>query len=415
MTELLSERANKIFEYMETHMISPCGLVYHTINENTHSAWRDAEIPDNVIYNCIDAPRELWKAGFFNYEDSLMATSEYLIGNLYQYFITHNRTHAEIAKRCFDALKLSAEHSARYEGENVSQPTNGFLSKPYGGANKANLSGEVSIDQYMRTMYAMEFYRDSIASSDETKWINRFLFDCSRCWDMYNYSFNYFKAIVRWATERPHGLAFGLYCSAIGQQMKKYDNQYWFELFLTRLETFQKKIFSGLLTDNTAALVVMAMKQLCKFRAQQKDIWTDYCLKAVSSAEQAVQNGYGWLFSFLSNQQREELIEPHWHTQPHRYWNFLRWRGNIKRPAPSLSGAMADTYEITEQQSLIKKAYSILEDLGKDGYIKWAEPITENDLPKGYEMLGQCVSGLNTACWFRSYWQLRFLMHSRNA
>ncbi len=406
----LADRAAHISKYIESNMISPSGLVYHTINEATHRAWCDDEIPDIVIYNCIDAPRELWKAGFFNYEDSLMATAEYMLGHLYRYFITKEDSSAKIAKRCFDALKLSAEQSAKYAGENVSRATNGFLSKPYGGADKANLSGEVSIDQYMRTMYAMEIYRDSIAANDEADWINRFLADCAQCWNIHNYSFNYFRAIVRWATVRPHGLAFGLYCSAIGQRANQPTNRYWFDLFLSRFTTLEKELFKGTITDNTAALAVLAMKRLCTLKPRKKNIWIDYCRKIISSAEQAVSDGYGWLFSFLSNQQRDELIEPHWSPQSHRYWNFLRWRGNIRRPAPSLAAAMLDAYDITNEKALIDKARSILECLGRAGYIKWAEPISDRDFPEGYEMLSSCVSGLNTTCWFRTYWQMKYFL-----
>ncbi len=174
MADKLQTRAEKIYSLVASKIMDRDGLVYSMILEDGLKPIRDKDIPERVCFNYVDAPKRLWKAGFFGYEDSLMATAEFLLANIYKYQATKDKQSKRLAKKLFNALKSAALASAKYSSW-VVKPMLGFLSKPYGGIKNAHLSGEVSVDQYLRVMYSMEVYRDSLAAAAERKWINKFL------------------------------------------------------------------------------------------------------------------------------------------------------------------------------------------------------------------------------------------------
>ncbi len=397
----------RIYSLVVTKMLDRDGLVYSMILEENQRPIRDKDIPDAVCFNCVDAPKKLRKAGFFSYEDSLMATAEFLLANIYKYQVTNDKQAKQLAKKLFGALKSAALAGAKYTGWTV-KPMLGFLPKPYGGIKTAHLSGEVSVDQYQRVMYALEIYRDTIASLSERKWIDKFLLACADCWDINNYTFNYMLGICRWGCCSAHSVSFGLYCSAVGINLSsKKQHKGWHEIFMSRLDPLENK-FSYSLSDNVACLVAFASKSLCRTIPQERKRWITYAERVCNSSVTGMdKDGYGWLFTFLSGQKKGERIKPHWDKTPQRYWNFLRWRGNIRRPLSQLAGALVDVYELTGKTKYAKRAKDVLAKHGEKGYMKWLEPLTPKDMPKGYEILGKFICGLNTATWLRAYWQLK--------
>jgi len=409
MVDKLKMREEKIYSLVASKMMDKDGLVYSMILEDTLKPIHDKDIPDRVCFNYVDAPKKLWKAGFFGYEDSLMATAEFLLANIYKYRVTKDKQVKQLANKLFNALKSAALAGAKYNGWIV-RPMLGFLPKPYGGINTAHLSGEVSVDQYQRVMYALEIYRNTIASASERKWIDKFLLACADCWDINNYTFNYMLGICRWGCCSAHSVAFGLYCSAIGMNLSgKQQHKGWFEIFMSRVDSLEKNPAHSL-SDNVACLVAFASKSLCRTVPKEQARWRVYAERIVKSSISGMdKDGYGWLFTFLSGQKKGELIRPHWDKTSHRYWDFLRWRGNIRRPLSQLAGALADVYEITGNEKYSKLAQNVLSKHGEKGYMKWLEPLTPKDMPKGYETLGKFICGLNTATWLRAYWQLKVI------
>jgi len=409
--DALDATAETMERFIERHMVDPDGLVYSTINEQTQAAWRDSQIPKRVVFNCVDAPRQLWKAGFFNYEDSNMATAEYLLANVYKHTVSGDRQAAARARRCFEALRAVARQGAKYHGFTV-KPALGFLPKPYGGIVHACKCGEVSVDQYQRTMYALETYRDALAAPAQRQWINKFLAACADCWSDNNYSFNYMLGIWRWGILLPHSVAFALYCSAIGRRLSHEHlttHKHWYAIFLERVAPLQRQAQPST-TANVAALTAMAMKRLVRLDRARAKQWKRYIANVITWARWSVnEHGYSWLFGFLAGNKHRKKIKPHWEGT-HRYWNFLAWRGNIFVPAASLPAACLDAYEVVGKPGHLDYALRLLKKLGRREYLKWIKPEGPGDLPEGYEMLGNAISGLNTACWLRAYWQARYLL-----
>ncbi len=406
-TEILNMREEKISQFIESKMIDSDGLVYSAINELTQKPFTDDELPKEICFKTVDAPEYLWQSAFFNYEDSLMATSEFLRANIYKYQITGDEHIRQLAQTLFQGLKSTALASSKYSG-NIVKSMFGFLSKPYGGVKTAHLSGEVSIDQYQRVMVALELYRDTLASDDEKQWIKKFLVACSDCWDINNYTFNYMQGICRWGCCQAHSVAFALYCSAVGMSLSgKEQHKGWFDVFMSRTDVFENMPdFSY--SDNVAALVALSCHGLCSSVPEEKSRWSNYAERIYESALGGMdEDGYGWLFTFLSGQKKGELLEPHWENEGGRYWDFLRWRGNIRRPLSALAGAAVDVFELTENSKYLEFAQTQLQRLGTDGYLLHLEPLTSADMPEGYEPFSHSICGLNSAVWLRTYWQLR--------
>lgn len=138
-------------EFIETRMIDEAGLVYSHLFTETLEPWR-AE----------DFARKGYRLGFYNidrgdpegqlaYEDSIMATGEYALASL----VRHDVTGAPDAIGAA-SLALFAILRVIYEGELYEK---GFLPKPHGGMRRAAYSHEISVDQYIKAIVAMEAYR----------------------------------------------------------------------------------------------------------------------------------------------------------------------------------------------------------------------------------------------------------------
>lgn len=404
----LMQREETIFNFVKTKMIDGDGLVYSTINELTKKPFTDEEIPEKICFKSVDAPKHLWRSSFFNYEDGLMATAEFLRTNIYKYQVTGAEESKRLAELNFHALQAVAAAGSSHSG-GVVTPMFGFLPKPYGGVESAHLSGEVSVDQYLRVMVALELYRDVMASEEDIIWINEFLVACADCWDVNNYTFNYMQGICRWGCCGAHSVAFALYCSAVGLSLSnKLQHKGWFDVFMSRTDVLERMPdFSY--SDNVAALVALSCRGLCATVPAEKTRWGNYVERVFESAVEGMdKDGYGWIFTHLSGQKKGELIEPHWEKEGGRYWDFLRWRGNIRRPLSALAGAALDVYEITEDKKYCEFAEKHLARFGDNGYLLHLEPLTPADIPEGYEPFGHSICGLNTAVWLRTYWQLRY-------
>ncbi|OHB59836.1 MAG: hypothetical protein A2Y12_10625 [Planctomycetes bacterium GWF2_42_9] len=397
----LDNKATLVENYIQSKLIDRDGIVLAMINELTGKPLNDKEIPDYMTFDNPGAPRNLWKAAFFSYEDSNMATAEYMLANIYKYKVTKDKSALIQAKKCYKAFQLIAQAGAK-NCKGVVQPMLGFLPKPYGGAKTAHLSSEVSIDQYMRTMYSLLIYRDMLANKNEIKWINEFLLACANCWSMNNYTFSYFGIICRWGIHSPHSVAFGLFCSALGEYMGEKLHKNWFNIFMSRTDAF-KKVMSG----GEAGLINLSAKFLCKHKPELTKQWHSY-------SKQCIKNGFKMLDDkghtvspdFISCNKNNK---PGWSKIPHRYWQFLSWHGDIRLPETQLAAACVDYYELTGSDMFLPAAKNLMALHMENGYAKWIQPHTKKDIPKGYELLANIVSGINTAAWLRAYWQLKYI------
>lgn len=406
----LEEMAGRIGQFTARHMVDADGLVYCGLNQRTLKPFRDREIRQEQCFADAHLKQHFSNAEVFNYEDSNMATAEYLLANLYQWRVTGAPAAKNAARRGFNALKAVAE-AGSHNSRGVVMPMFGFLPKPHGGVAKARLCAEVSIDQYLRVMYALQEYAAGLARPAEKAWIDRFLAGCADCWDINHYTFNYFSNIVRWGACGHHAIAFGLYCSAVGETYRPTPHDGWFKIFRSRADALLECGEYGL-SDNVASLTILAMKRLCQLKPELRTTWLRYARRVFDDSAKAINaQGLAWLYPFIYKLKPDQrFAKPHWLPKPRNgetYYDFLRWRGNLFCPSSMQAGAALDLYELTGRKTYLMTARKLLLVLGGQDCLKYLIPQSPADLPKDYGFLGDKISGLNTAAWLRAYWQLR--------
>ncbi|OHB52391.1 MAG: hypothetical protein A2Y12_06760 [Planctomycetes bacterium GWF2_42_9] len=396
----LDQRAQIVENYVQSKLLDKDGIVLAMINELTARPLRDKEIPDYMTFDRPGAPRKLWKAAFFSYEDSNMATAEYLLANIYKYKATKDKSARDTARQCYKAFQLIADAGSK-NAVGVVKPMFGFLPKPYGGAKTAHLSSEVSIDQYMRTMYSLLVYKEVLANKKEAEWIKSFLLACANCWSINNYTFSYFGVVCRWGIHSPHSVAFGLFCAAVGEYLGNKLHKNWFNIFMSRTDAFKKEMSGG-----EAGLITLSARFLCDIKPELTKTWHAYSKRCIENGFKFLDdNGHTANAGFINCEDNKRG----WSKTPHRYWQFLAWQGDIRLPETQLVGACVDYYELTGRDTFLAAAKDLMSMHAENGYVKWIQPHTKQDIPKGYELLANIVSGVNTTAWLRAYWQLKYL------
>lgn len=408
--DTLDQMAGRIGAFTARHLVDADGLVYCGINRRTLKPFRDHELRREQCFRDEHIHKHFSNAELFNYEDSNMATAEYLMASLCQWQVTGEAAARAAARRCFRALKAVAE-AARHNTRGVVKPMFGFLPKPHGGLAKVPLCAEVSIDQYLRVMYALEDYATALATPAEKAWIDRFLAGCADCWDINHYTFSYFSNLVRWGACGHHAIAFGLYCSALGETYRKTPHDGWFKIFRSRADALLECGEDGL-SDNVTSLTILAMKRLCRLKPKEHPAWLKYARRVFDDAAKAIDaRGLAWLYPFFYKLPlNQRFAKPHWLPKPpadENYYDFLRWRGNLFRPSPMQAGAALDLYDLTREKKYLAAARRLLPAMGGEDCLMYIVPETPADLPKTYRFLGDKISGLNTAAWLHAYWQLR--------
>ena len=186
-------------EFTETRMIDEAGLVYSHLHTETLEPWR-AE----------DLARKGYRLGFYNidrgdpegqlgYEDSIMATGEYALANLIRHDVTAAPDSIGAA-----SLALFAILRVIYEGELYEK---GFLPKPHGGMRRAGYSHEISVDQYIKAIVAMEAYRP-FASPALNRLMDEKLVDMADYHMNRNFIHPRRESFVVTPENRTHGIAF---------------------------------------------------------------------------------------------------------------------------------------------------------------------------------------------------------------
>jgi hypothetical protein len=401
-SDMLRERADKIERFLENHLVDPDGIIYTMLNEKNMKPFKNAEVL-NVSFKKSSDPAEAW-----GYEDSLMATAEYLMANINKHRLLKDSASLELCRRCFKAIKNLAEAASGCD-KGMVRSMFGFLPKPYGGLKNVRNSEEVSIDQYQKIMFSLIDYQQYAAEENERKWIDSFLLACADCWDVNHYAFSYFGRIVRWGVVGRHAIAFGVFCAAVGEKYRPEPHRNWFEIFRYRLAEANKGSAENI-SDNCASLVLLSMKYLLKCKPSESGLWNQYATETYDAAKTGIdQNGYAWLFPFIYKYKTGERIKPHWIPAEKAgipfEWDFLRWRGNLFRPCSIMATASADMFEMTDRGQYLDYAQELLSMLGEKGYLKHIVAESPEDLPPGYEIMGDMVNGYNTAAWLRAYWQ----------
>ncbi|MFO1485373.1 MAG: hypothetical protein U1F71_18575 [Verrucomicrobiaceae bacterium] len=173
-------------------------------------------------------------AACVNYENALMATSEFALSQIVKHRVTKDAAARELAHRCIRGLLAVIDEGRHY------MP--GWLPKPFGGVSHARDSHEMSVDQYTKTVIALHAWRP-LADAKEQAVIDQFFIDAADFFIARKWRHAYrHRTIVTAAT---HHHALGLYVPLVLLAAKASGK----DLYLAELANFDEPINAALAND----------------------------------------------------------------------------------------------------------------------------------------------------------------------
>ena len=369
--------------YKETHINDPDGIVYDGINCETNKPFTKKEAPE-FLYPHKDSPASPDGNGrsvdvpirfspITNYEDSDMATADYLVSQIYRYMVNGDTSALRIARRCFQAIAaIFAEGSKRHPG---------FLPKPYGGIKGASHSNETSIDQYSKVVLALDMFRSTIADKSERKQAEEMIISMAEYWDRQNFTTMYFGKSTQWIG--PHPNAFAIHLMALAYTLtKRKVFLCWYDLYLNRVENlFNNEVCSG----NMAHMIVRSMADLLILRPEHSRLW-----------KRAIRHNYPLAVSTL---------------HPSGYACAHPPRDKIV--AHGVSTLLADTAvcvaQVNKTKVTLKVAEKVLLTLGEGKRIFHTLVLNHLRATKWEIQESKRISGYYMAGWELAYWHRRWL------
>ena len=147
----LEKHELRIRDFVENHMVDQDGMVLSFLCKKTLKPWTNDQLKQFCGGLKVFEPSARGDmAGVLAYEDSLMATSEYGLSQIYRYKLEKQpEALASASQQVFALLQVF------YEGESFER---GYLPKPHGGMRKAALSHEISPDQQIKALATLRAY-----------------------------------------------------------------------------------------------------------------------------------------------------------------------------------------------------------------------------------------------------------------
>ena len=231
----LSSIEKTMHDFVMQRMLDDDGLCRSMLCAETLQSWtidNIAKLDQRRMADMFQNSPDI--AGCVNYENALMATSEFTVSQIARYCVTKDEAARELAHRCIRGLLAVVEEGRHY------MP--GWLPKPFGGVSHARDSHEMSVDQYTKAVVALHAWRP-LAKAGEQTLIDRFFIDAADFFIARKWRHAYrHRTIVTAAT---HHHALGLYVPLVSLAAKASGK----ESYLAELANFDEAINAALAND----------------------------------------------------------------------------------------------------------------------------------------------------------------------
>lgn len=370
-----------IRRYFESHMVDPDGIVYDGINCDTRRPFtkREAAAVTAEVWGVktISAPPRF--GPFLNYEDSDMATGDYLASQIYRFLLTGAGDARDAVGRSYHALRRIAEEGSKREG--------GFLPKPYGGLKGAAHSGETSADQYCKVVLALDLFRRSVASRPQREQARDLILAFADYWDRHYCTTIYFGELCHWNYSHP--VAFLLYLMSLAHRLSRRKVfQRWHELLFERRGwLFRVPYCSG----NMGNMIVRSMDRLHGLRPDASTLW-----------RRAIRHNLRLAF---------ESLHPCGYCLPNP-------TGSPPPPylygvSTQLASAAVCAADRMGGKQPLRRGAEILEKTGAEGLVYHMRFLGRSDRRPAHQVQAKKVSGYYMAGWQLAYWHRRWLLAGR--
>jgi len=399
----LEKDEENISNFIENHMVDECGLVYGAINADTLRPWTDNEL---LAYDLF-SPAKKGPADFTAYEDSLMATGEYALGQLIKYQVTQDpKALTTASQQVYAILRVL------YEGELYEK---GYLPKPYGGIRKASYSHEISPDQYIKAYIALRAYQP-YAPKSLNRTIDSYLVAIADYFLIRGFSHPYFESAIVSPKSAHHSTS--IYIPS---------------LFIAYKITGDKKYLDPINSRFDDALKVLSEKKyggfnicslLCEgFSLSLKEGLDDERLKDVIkklwefNIPQVSSDGLGYIYEDITDENQCEPFLGEFKKKElnlENAWRFIRWRSNGKTSMvlrlPSLASIVDEYFPETEAY---KMGLFILDKVKDPKMMLDFNDTDGKQLLPEHRYLAKTICGIGISSWVLAYWRLRDLAGKR--
>ncbi len=353
-------------------MIDKDGIVLDGVNAQTNKPFTLKEC--KTVFKEIDAPNR-HKRLYLNYEDSIMATADYMSAQLYRYLTTSEGDAYEIAMRCYTALKKISQQG--------NKQSIGFLPKPYGGIKDTAKSKETSADQYCKAVLAFHQLYEMTSDTKIKKEIKDSIISWADWWESHNFATMYFKQFTVWTYSHP--IAFFLYLMELAYRFSRRKIfRCWYDVFYERRNWLTKIPYCS---GNMGNMIIRSLHQLIKLRPEHNAIW-----------KKAIRYNYKLCLKSLHNPTGYAKPNP-----PHD--KNLKYLHGVSTLVASNAVYYA---EIFNQYQPIQIAEKILTKTAKSGIILHTKFLTTPQ-KKNIETPIKKVSGYYMAGWQLAYWHKRYI------
>lgn len=373
----LAGQEGELRRFVETRMVDADGLVRDAVNVRTGKPFTKREAADvlrsgDSWERKADAPARFQP--FTNYEDSDMATADYLVAQIFRYQVTGASGALAASQRCFMALAAIAGEGAKRQA--------GFLPKPYGGLAGASESGETSIDQYTKVVLALDTFSRTVAEPKQKRLARDLIVSFADYWERHNCTTMWFGSVVPW--NGPHPNAALLYLMETARRLTgRRAFQRWFDLYHERRGRLWSWPFCS---GNMASLIVRSMARLLQVRPEHGRVWL-----------RAIRHNY-------------RLASRSLHTTGYCRANPPRDQAILHGVSTQLASTAVHVGEITGTVAPLTLAARILLKTGGEGRV-FHTRVLDPDAATATDRLDALkVSGYYMAGWQLAYWHRRWVL-----
>lgn len=285
----LKEIEDTIGRVIRRVFVDADGFLRSFVNGRTMTPYRLADLPGHnfgrgTFMERSSMPPEL-KPVFMNYEDSEMATGDYLCALIEKRRATGDRRTLAEAGRTYRAIRrlcwnsFAANRSAHYR--------RGWLPKPYAGIRKVAEIFECSVDQYMMVTYALEKYRNEMADRIERREIEDIIRAFADWWIDHDFTSNYGGNCCWWLkSNQAHSTAYFLYLTALARTFSRKDKYQ--EAFKHCLKFRQAMIHGKGDYAHSCSMAIESAARLCELEPGGRYFWRRAMLRQIGYSLEAL-------------------------------------------------------------------------------------------------------------------------------
>lgn len=396
----LSKKVERFEKYLDS-VIDEDGLVYSEIKADELRPWRNEDFKGFEIWDHFKDDY----AGFFNYEDCIMATGPYISAKILKHLNADNGDKKALndAERCVKALLALSR-----EGDKIEK---GYLPKPHGGLKYASKSLNISTDQYEHALFAFWRFRKACSNSPLIPEIESALVSWMDYFIRHDFKYTYYELMEVSLENSVHGL--GLFLPGLIMANEITGE----EKYVNCLKNKILPVLKDKLIDEHSCQShphTINLTSLGLYFSWKKGFFKEECKEALKllweeDKKHISSDGLAYPLSEVSDKHQ---IEPHWldwvdEPTAKLGYRFLLWRSNMKSAGSCNTAHTGALHErVFPGEGAAEFVRKILNHFEKPGDFVRYYDFDGKQVPGEYSYLKNTISTEFVGAWLEAYYLL---------